>query len=344
MLPARREGPEAVVLTGRQRAAVLCTVLGPDFTSRVAQHLTPEEMDIISVETARLEEVSTPVADLVLREWHEIIRAADFLVEGGAEYAREILERTFGPDGATEMLQRIERQLVDVAGLHRLRKADPQQLGGMLRYEHPQTIALILAHLAPAHTAVVLKELEPSVAAEVVYRMARMESVSPDMLQLIERALGSEMEMHVSQRMSVSGGPKAVAAVMHLVPPALEKELLGGIGLRDGELREQIENLMFLFEDLIRLDDRALQRLLREVEPRELALALKTASEPLRARLKEQMTTRAAMALEDEMEWLGPVRVRDVESAQARIVAVVRALENVGELVIGIGAHDRIVA
>src|SRR5690606_32817260 len=138
----------------------------------------------------------------------------------GVDYAREILERAFGKDKAEDMLQRIETQLADTAGLHRLRKADPQQLGNMLRNEHPQTIALILAHLEPAHTAAVLKEIEPVVGAEVIYRMARMEKISPDMLQLIERSLASETDLQVTQGMSASGGPKAVAAVLNLVVPS----------------------------------------------------------------------------------------------------------------------------
>jgi flagellar motor switch protein FliG len=331
---------EGTELTGRQKVAVLCMALGPEFAAKIAQQLNPEEMESISFEIARLENVTGQMADSVLKEWHETIRAADFLAEGGVDYAREILERAFGKDKAGDMLQRIETQLADTAGLHRLRKADPQQLGNMLRNEHPQTIALILAHLEPAHTASVLKEIESSVGTEVIYRMARMEKISPEMLQLIERSLASETDLQVTQGMSASGGPHAVAAVLNLVVPSLEKDLLERLQQRDPELCEQVKNLMFMFEDIIGLDDRSVQRLLREVDTKELALALKAASEELRKRIMGAMSTRAVEALREEMDFLGPVRVRDVETAQTKIVAQVRLLEEAGEIVISAGGDD----
>jgi len=331
---------EPTGLTGRQKVAVLCMALGPEFAAKIAQQLNPEEMEAISFEIARLENVTGQMADSVLKEWHETIRAADFLAEGGVDYAREILERAFGKDKAGDMLQRIETQLADTAGLHRLRKADPQQLGNMLRNEHPQTIALILAHLEPAHTANVLKEIESAVGVEVIYRMARMEKISPEMLQLIERSLASETDLQVSQGMSASGGPQAVAAVLNLVVPSLEKDLLERLSQRDAELCEQVKNLMFMFEDIIGLDDRSVQRLLREVDTKELALALKAASEELRKRIMGAMSSRAVEALREEMDFLGPVRVRDVETAQTKIVSQVRLLEEAGEIVISAGGDD----
>jgi flagellar motor switch protein FliG len=327
-------------LTGRQKVAVLCMALGPEFAAKIAQQLNPEEMEAISFEIARLENVTGHMADSVLKEWHETIRAADFLAEGGVDYAREILERAFGKDKAGDMLERIETQLADTAGLHRLRKADPQQLGNMLRSEHPQTIALILAHLEPSHTAAVLKEIESAVGVEVIYRMARMEKISPEMLQLIERSLANETDLQVSQGMSASGGPKAVASVLNLVVPSLEKDLLERLQERDPELCEQVKNLMFMFEDIIHLDDRSVQRLLREVDTKELALALKAASEELRKRIMGAMSTRAVEALREEIDFLGPVRVRDVETAQTKIVAQVRLLEEAGEIVISAGGDD----
>lgn len=339
-LPAVAPQAQLADLTGRQKVAVLCMALGPEFAAKIAQQLNPEEMEAISFEIARLENVTGQMADSVLKEWHETIRAADFLAEGGVDYAREILERAFGKDKAEDMLLRIETQLADTAGLHRLRKADPQQLGNMLRNEHPQTIALILAHLEAAHTAAVLKEIESVVGVEVIYRMARMEKISPDMLQLIERSLANETDLQVTQGMSASGGPKAVAAVLNLVVPSLEKDLLERLQQRDPELCEQVKNQMFMFEDIIGLDDRSVQRLLREVDTKELALALKAASEELRKRIMGAMSTRAVEALKEEMDFLGPVRVRDVETAQTKIVSQVRLLEEAGEIVITAGGDD----
>src|SRR5690606_14427080 len=217
------------------------------------------------------------------------------------------------------MFKRLQAQLNEAAGLHRLRKVDPQQLGGMLRNEHPQTIALILAHLDPPQTASVLKEIGPDVGKSVIYRMASMEKVSPEMLELIERAVGPETELNLNQGRCVAGGPQTVASVLNLIPPSLEKELLDGLNTEDSELCEQVKNLMFVFEDMIALDTRAMQRVLKEIDSKDLALALKISSDELKAHILGCMSKRAVEALEEEIEFLGPVRLRDVESAQVMI-------------------------
>jgi flagellar motor switch protein FliG len=331
-------------LSGRQKAAILCMLLGTERAAEITQRLAPEEVEVISFEIARLEHVSALTVDAVLCEWGEIVRAADSLAGGGFDYAREILEKAFGANKAREVLRRIQAQLADSAGLHRLRNADPQQLGATLRGEHPQTIGLILAHLEPAHTAAVLKELPSALGSEVILRMARMEKVSPEMLQLIERSLGSETDLTSSQGMTTSGGPQAVAAVLNLISPSLEKELLDGVAMHDAELCAEIKNLMFVFEDLVRLDDRSLQRLLREVDSKALALALKVASDELKERILGVMSQRAVTALQEEMEFMGPVKLRDVENAQSTIVNQVRELEDAGEVVITGGSDGLVIA
>src|SRR5262249_14994201 len=222
----------------------------------------------------------------------------------------------------------------------RLRNADPQQLGNMLRAEHPQTVALILAHLQPAHTAAVLKELDPALGGEVVLRMARMEKVSPDMLVLIERSILTETDLAPAQRPSTSGGPAVVAEVLNLVAPSLEKAIMKGVEALDPALSEQIRNLMFVFEDIVGLDDRSMQRLLREIDVKELALALKAASNEVKNKILGGMSQRASTALKEEMEMLGPARKRDIESAQNGIVAMIRNPEDSGEIVVGGGADD----
>ena len=330
-------------LSGRQKAAVLCMALGTEAAAKITQQLSPEEAEAISFEIARMDHVGRETAEVVLQEWLELICAADSLSQGGVDFAREVLEAAYGPQKAAVLLKRIQSQLAESAGLHRLRKADPQQLGNRLRGEHPQTIALILAHLEPGHTAAVLKEIDTAVGSEVVYRMAKMDKVSPELLNLIERSLGSETELAVAQGMSAAGGPAAVAAVMNLINPTLEKELLDQLAANDPELCEEIKNLMFVFEDLITLDDRSMQRLLREVDSKELALALKVASEELKGRILGSMSQRATEALKEEMEYLGPVRVRDVEGAQANIVSQVRALEEAGEIVLSAGTDDLVI-
>jgi flagellar motor switch protein FliG len=318
--------------------------LGGERAAALTQRLQPEEVELISFEIARMDHVDASTTATVLTEWIETFRAVDSLAEGGTEFAREVLERAFGPQRALVLMRRIQGQLADVAGMDRLRNVDPIQLGVTIRGEHPQTIALILAHLEPQHTAAILRDIEPATGAEVIYRMACMEKVSPDMLRLIESALGNETTLSMSEGMRASGGPGAVAAVLNLLNASLERELLDGLAERSVELCDQVKNLMFVFEDIATLEDRSLQRILRDVEVRELALALKVASEGLKSRMMEAMTQRALGALQDEMEVLGPVRVRDVEASQAKIVALVRRLEESGEIVISGGGDDVVIA
>jgi flagellar motor switch protein FliG len=330
-------------LSGSQKAAVLCMVLGSEASSLITQRLAPEEVEQITFEIARMDRVSTEVTDAVLAEWLDVMLAADSIASGGLEYSREVLNRAFGPQKAQAMIKRIQSQISETAGLHRLRNADPQQLGNMLRAEHPQTIALILAHLETAHTAAVLKELDPHLGSEVVLRMARMEKVSPDMLQLIERSILTETDLSPQQGLSTSGGPAAVADVLNLIAPSLEKALMKGVAEADQLLAEQIRNLMFVFEDIVSLDDRSLQRLLREVDVKQLALALKAASNEVKNKILGSMSQRAGSALKEEIEMLGPSRKREIESAQSGIVALIRKLEDAGEIVVNGGGDDVVV-
>jgi len=315
-------------------------VLGSEAAAAITQKLAVEEVEQISFEIARMDRVSSEATDAVLSEWLDVMLAADSVAAGGVEFAREVMEKAFGAQKSQVMLKRILSQISEGAGLHRLRNADPQQLGNTLRGEHPQTVALILAHLEAQHTASVLKELDPVFGAEVVLRMARMEKVSPDMLVLIERSILTETDLAPAQGLSTSGGPAAVAEVLNLVAPSLEKAIMKGVEAIDPALCEQIRNLMFVFEDVVSLDDRSLQRLLREIDVKELALALKSASNEVKNKIMGGMSQRASAALKEEMEMLGPARKRDIESAQTAIVAMIRKLEDAGEIVVGGGSDD----
>ena len=339
---ARTNPVDLDALNGRQKVAVLCMALGADAAAKITQKLAPDEVDAISFEIARMEHVDAPMVEGVLEEWLTRIVVADSLASGGLEVAKEILEKAFGARKAQVVLERITNQLQNTVGLHRLRHADPQQLGATLRVEHPQTIALILAHLEAQHTAAVIKEIDAEIGSEVVFRMARMEKVSPEMLAVIEKSLSSETDLALSQGLSASGGPAAVAAVLNFVNSSLEKALLDGVASKDQALCDQIKNLMFVFEDIASLDARSLQRLLRDVDSKELALALKAASDELKKKILAAMSQRAVQALTDEMEMMGPTRMRDVEAAQTNIVSMVRQLEEAGEIVLS-GGDDELV-
>jgi len=330
-------------LSGVQKAAVLCMALGADQAVALTQMLTPDEAEEITFHIAQMDHVSAATVESVLNEWLDMALAVDSVAVGGMRYATEMLEKAFGPARAKATLRRIQSQLADSAGLHRLRNADPQQLATTLRGEHPQTIALILAHLDPTQTATILKELDPALGGDVLYRIGCMEKVAPEMLQLIERALSNETDLSFTNGLRAAGGPDAVASVLNHVAGSLEKDLLDRIQEKDAQLCEQIKNLMFVFDDIGRLDDRSLQRVLREVEGRVLALALKNAREDLKTRIMGGMSQRAVTALKDEISMLGAVRLRDVEAAQAQIVAQVRSLEAADEITLGMGTEDEFV-
>ncbi len=339
---ARREDLEPAPLTGRQKVAVLLMALGEEASAEVTKNLSPDEVEAISFEIARMEKVDPATVESVLLEWQHTEQAAFSLAQGGVDFARRILEQAFGPARASQVLKRIEAQLHHHVSLTHLRNADVQQLSALMRNEYPQTIALILAFLDPSQTAAVLKEIDPVVGADILLRIARMEKVMPDVLRIIEDSVGADSDLSIAGDGSVAGGPEAVADVLNLVSAGAEKELLENVAEIDLELSEQIKNLMFVFEDIIKLEDRGVTRLLRDVDSRELAVALKVASDELREKILGSMSTRARDALLEEMEFLGPVRISDVEAAQSNIVKLARALEEAGEIVIG-GGDDMVV-
>lgn len=330
-------------LTGRQKVAIVCMAIGSEAAASLTSQLHPDEAEIVALEMAQLDRVPPTTIDAVLNEWLETTLGVDSMSTGGVEFAKDVLEKAFGPAKAQQILKRIQGQLADSDRFGRLRRADPQQLGNTLRGEHPQTIALILAHLDPAHVAAIIREFDPAIGGEVMFRIAKMEKVSPEMISLVERAIGNETDLAFSQGMSSVGGPAAVAAVLNLVSSSLEKEVLDLVAEKDPHMSDQIKNLMFVFEDLSSLDDKSLQRLLREVDVKQLALALKAASPDLKAKIMGTMSQRAVAGLKEEIEFLGPVKMRDVEAAQTDIVSKVRALEETGEIVLSAGTDDVVV-
>jgi len=331
-------------LSGAQKAAVLCMSLGTDVASRVMQLLGPEQVEAVTKEIAAMPMADTRTVEEVLQEYRQVARAAQSLSEGGLGRAQEILESSFGSQKAKTILERIKDQLTDT-GLKKLKKAAPEVLLSVLRGEHPQTLALILAHLDVKQAAAVVEVMDTELASDVLYRVARMEKVAPDMLAVVEAGLSSKTDLTLSQEMTLSGGPAAVAKVLTLANVSVEKAIIESITQLNHDMAQQINNLMFAFEDLTSLDGKSMQRILRDVDSKELALAMKAASDELKQHILKNMSERAGAALSEEMEYLGPVRVKDVESAQTRIIAAVRTLEEAGEIVLGgRGGDDEVIA
>jgi flagellar motor switch protein FliG len=320
-------------LTGVQKSAVLCLALGPELASQVLRRLSSDEVELVAREMTTLSTVGGDAVDSILREFQERSQGFETTVRGGRDYAHQVLHAALGKDQAQALLDKIQERYV-VSDLTRLNNTAPEMLGGVLRGEHPQAIALILAHLGHRQAAGVLQTLEPAVAAEVLYRVARMEKVAPEMLAVVQSVLDSKGDLALGPEMAPSGGPDMAAEMLNLLGGTVERQLLEGIAERDPEMAEQIKSRMFLFEDLILVDGKGMQRLLREIEAKDLALALKGASDELKRHVKASLSGRAGEALEEEIEMLGAVRVKDVEAVHARILEVLRGLGESGEVLV----------
>lgn len=322
-------------LTGGQKAAILMMALGPDAAEELARSLDAEELEAISLEIAQLDYVPSEVVATVLEEWESSAGASQAAALGGLRVAETFLERTVGAQAAAPVVQRLRTRLQEGAGFMTLRRVDPESLANLLRSEHPQTVALVLAHLEPALVSEVLVHFDPVFGGDVLVREAEMEKVLPDVLEVVERFLGSEASLSLSGPLTQAGGPGAVANVLNLTASGREKELLEAMARRDARLTDKIKDLMFVFDDIRRLDPKSTQRVVMEVDTKDLALALKGASDEVRDQVFGAMSQRAASALTQEMEFLGPARLKDVEEAQRSIVNEIRRLEEAGEIVIG---------
>lgn len=327
-------------LTGGQKAAILAMSMGPEVMDALTEGLSPEELEAISLEIAQLDQVPAEVVEAVLAEWEEQRTGAQSTVYGGMKAAEAFLNSSLGEAESAPVVDRLQTALQEGAGFKTLRKVDPESLANLLKDEHPQTVVLVLAHLEPQLVAEVINQLDPFLGADVLVRKAKMDKVLPDVMEVVERYLGGEASLSLSGPLAQAGGPAAVADVLNLASPALEKELLEEMANRDLALAEKIKELMFVFEDISRLDDKSTQKLVTEIETKDLAMALKAASDDLAEQIFRCMSQRAVSGLRQEMEFLGPARLRDVEEAQRKIVAEVRRLEEAGDIVIGGGDDD----
>lgn len=329
-------------LSGKQKAAILLVALGPDASANVFKHLNDEEIEELTLEIANMRAVEKEVKDMVLEEFYELCQAHDYINQGGIEYAREVLEKAVGKERANSILERLTATL-QVRPFDAIRRTDPAQLMNFIQGEHPQTIAMIMAYLQPEQAAKVLSYLSPDVQADVSNRIALMDRTSPDIVKEVETVLERKMSAIVSNEYATAGGIQSIVNILNFADRGTEKNILDRLEERDPELAEEIRKRMFVFEDIILLSDRAVQVVLRQVDTHDIALALKTASEDVTEKIFRNMSKRAAQMLKEDMEYMGPVRLREVEDAQQRIVNVIRQLEDSGEIIIARGGEGEVI-
>ncbi len=321
-------------LTNRQKAAVMLMVLGPDNAGNVIRHIEEEHIEQLSLELARLDKISPEQREAVISEFYESAVAQEFIAEGGVHQARQVLESAFGANRADEVIQRVVATM-QVVPFEFLKKADPAQVLSFIQDEHPQTIALILAYMPVNNAAMILSKLPSDLRGDVAARIAMMEQTPPEVIRKVEQVLEKKVSSILNQEMSQAGGPKALVDLLNRVDRSTERVIIESLSENSPELAETVKNMMFVFEDIVQLDDRAVQAILKEVDMRELATALKSVGGEVQNKIFRNMSERAVSMLREDMEFMGPVRLRVVEESQQKIVSIIRRLEEAGEITIG---------
>jgi len=323
------QNPE--ILSGARKAAVLLVLIGDAASAELMKQLSDDEVQLVSREIARIRTITSEQAESILEEFYQMVVAKDFVVKGGIDYAKKVLMNAFGPEVAKKMLDRLVKALGnDVANLDLLQKADPQQLAKFVHAEHPQTIALILSHLNPSQAAALLASLPPEMRSDVALRMASLDQISPEIISKIANIIGEKLQALGEFSRQSYGGVRAVAEMFNRLDSVTSKEILEVIEERNAPLVETIRHLMFVFEDLLLVDQNGIKEILARTDRKVLTMALKGTSEQLRNHFLEGMSQRGAEMLKEDMESLGPIKVRDVESAQQQIITLVRQLETEG--------------
>lgn len=330
-------------LSGVQKAAILFITLGPEVSSGILKKLPEAEIQKITYEIANITSVTSEQREGILNEFLQINKAREYIIEGGMDYARELLSKALGPHRANEILEKVSEATQQYRPFSIARKADAHQLLNVITYEHPQTIALILCYLQPEKAAQVMAELPEETQSEVAYRIATMSTTSPMVIKEIEKVLESKLSSVVRTEMTTLDGVETLVDILNQVDRTTERNITESLEREDAELADRVKSSMFVFEDIITLDDVAIQRILREVEAKELALALKGCSEEVAEVIYKNQSKRAAASLKEDMEFLGPVRLMDVEKAQQGIVAIIRRLDEAGEIIISRGGEDAII-
>lgn len=329
-------------MTGLEKVAILLIILGPELSASIMRLLPQEDIERVSSTIANTITVPPETKKEVIEEFLQLSEAQQFLLHGGIKYARELLEKTLGPQKAAEIIRKLTESS-KIRPFSLLRKTDPKQLVNFISNEHPQTIAMILAYLEPEQAAMVLGALPNEQQSDIAHRIAMMERASPEMVREVETVLNRKLSSLVSQDFAAVGGVKTVVDILNRVDRGTEKTILEELEEKDPQLADEVRKRMFVFEDIITLDDNSIRRILREIDMKDLAMALKGASEDVRNRILKNISQRAGEMLVEDMEMLGPVRLREVEQAQQKIVQVIRRLDETGEIIISRGGEDALV-
>ena len=329
-------------LSGIQKAAILLIALGPEKSATVFKHLKEEEIEDLTLEIANTRSISPQVKESVINEFYEICLAQQYIAEGGIGYAKELLEKALGSDKALDVIGKLTASL-QVKPFEFVRKTDATQLLSFIQDEHPQTIALILSYLSSSQAAMIISALPPENQADVARRIATMDGTSPDVIKQVEKVLESKLANLVNQDYTIIGGVDQVVEILNSTDRGTEKHIMEILEIEDPELADEIRKKMFVFEDILLLDDRSIQRVLRDVDNNDLGLALKGANEEVQNAIFNNLSKRLAQMIKEDMDFMGPVRMKDVEEAQQKIVNIIRKLEDSGEIVISRGGGDEII-
>ena len=329
-------------MNGVQKAAVLLIALGPEKSADIFKHLKEDEIEELTLEIANTRSVSPQMKEAVLEEFYQICLAQQYIAEGGIGYAKELLEKALGNDKAQDVISKLTASL-QVRPFEFVRKTDPSQLLNFIQDEHPQTIAMILSYLTSQQAAMVIGALTPEKQADVAKRIAMMDRTSPDVIKEVERVLERKLASLVNQDYTIVGGVDSIVNILNTVDRGTEKHIMENLEIEEPELADEIRKKMFVFEDILLLDDRAIQRVLRDVDNADLGIALKGANEEVQNVIFKNLSKRLASMIKEDMEFMGPVRMKDVEEAQQKIVSIIRKLEDSAEIVISRGGGDEII-
>ena len=329
-------------IPGKAKAAILLIFLGPETSGYILQSLSDSEIEVLTIEIAKARKITTEEKLSVLFEFEQLMMARKFYSEGGLEYAKHLLEKTIGPGKALEILAKMGTSL-QVQPFEAARTADPTQLATLIQNEHPQTVALILAYLQPEKSAVILQSMTPDTQVEIAKRLALMDRTSPEITREVENYLEERLSSIIGQDFTSVGGIDSLIGVLNAVERATEKNIIETMEVQEPSLAEEVKKRLFVFEDVVLIDDRSLQRLFKEIDMKDLSVALKGVTDEVKEKFYKNMSKRAAEMLKEEMAYMGPVRMRDVDQAQQRIVAVVKKLEARGEIVISRPGEEELI-